>query len=331
MRSLEPRRVPRRLDHPTIPPPARVQAGLARILCHTLITTRRALAALSHPMTPSTMLRRPAGQGLGRLRLPLALLGISHVLISSVLGAHDAHDHQLAAHRTHHGVALADRSSTSHSSTKKQSAKNSNVMSTSNRLFPLVIVAIIVGCVVGLVVLVLAARCLLRRKAGQHEPEADVPEKRVAKLRHTTSNDSNATLYDEDADLEKPPAPLARPVMSTVSRGTLGRFGSVNSATSHDLLDLERGPELPEKCARSHDAREKVLQSRASVRSNDSGTTLYSLHSQLSKEEAAGVRENDLTTPCLTHATAGWTIRPSAQDDAEDVSLDGPPCTAHAS
>ncbi|KAI3629236.1 hypothetical protein CBS9595_000308 [Malassezia furfur] len=281
-------------------------------------------------MTSSMMLLRPAGQGLGRLRLPWALLGISHVLISSVLGAHDAHDHQLASHRTHHGAALADRSTTTRSSTKKQATKNSGVMSTSNKLFPLVIVAIIVGCIVGLVLLVLAARCFLRRKAGQDEPEADFPEKRVATLRHATSNDSNATLYDDDAELKKPPAPLARPIMSSVSRGTLGRFGSVNSAASHNLLDLERGPDVPEKCARSHDAREKVLQSRASVRSDNSGTTLYSLYSQVGKEEAAGVRENDLATPCLTHATAGWEIRPSAHDGVEDVSLDGPPRTTHA-
>lgn len=269
-----------------------------------------------------------AGQRPMRIPHPFVILGLCTVLISSVTCAPAAHDHKLGLHHVPHSAALAARNSTRHGG-KHNSKSNNDVMSPSNKLFPLVVVVIIVGCLAVLIALVLIARCALRRKAGQDEPEAAVPEKR-ATLRHAASHDSNATLYAEEFEKGAPLGTPVAPVMSSVARGSLGRFGSMNSASSRSLFERDIAPDVPDKCNLTQDAREKVLQSRASVRSNESGTTLYSLYAQIEKEEAQGVRENDLAKPCLTHASRGWQLQPSELEGIEDVSLDGPPRPSHA-
>ncbi|WFD00697.1 hypothetical protein MYAM1_003449 [Malassezia yamatoensis] len=200
-------------------------------------------------------------------------------------------------------------------------------MSPSNKLFPLMVVVIVLACFGAMTMLVLFARRILRRSNAQVEPEAiapsnDIPEKR-AKLRHATSWESDATLCDDDVKEEKIARPPLRPMMSSVSRGTHGRFGSFSSTRSNTMLS-ECAPELPDKSEVTRETRERVLQNRASVCSTDSGNTLYSLYDQVEKDQADALRENDLAKPCVTHAKKGWSIRPSNLESIEDVSVDLP-------
>lgn len=249
---------------------------------------------------------------------------VSSMLVTRVFCAPVAHHIDHGTRHTHHGAMLLARSThRKHSASSTQS--DPSIMSPRHKLFPLMVVVIVVGCLLVLAGVAFLTRFLLRRKAQRTAPDPEPPmAEKQATLRHANSYLSNSTLYDDDYD-DKPLAPPMRPVASSVSRGTQSRFGSSPSAFSCCFFDPERISDAGDaKYESSDDTHRKTLQSRASVRSSDTALTVYSLYAKVGKDDAAEVRENDLAAPCVTRGKPGWDIRATEEDGVEDVSLDMP-------
>ncbi|WFD36890.1 hypothetical protein MCUN1_003781 [Malassezia cuniculi] len=191
----------------------------------------------------------------------------------------------------------------------------------SNRLFPLLIVGIVVGSLLFLLLLGLVARFCLSHKAPERHIEFGAAEKQEDPDRAPSAMSRlTPSLLDEKGVLAEP-APVfhaSAPKASSIGRGIGGRYDSFRYKLPFQLYQ----DDYYDKMNRDHSTLSSEMPPPV-----PSKTDLYRMSaafSFVSDEEHS--RQSNISVPCVTKGDVGWDIH-SAQSADDDLSFDALPPT----
>lgn len=244
-------------------------------------------------------------------------LVLSAIVISRVMSAPLRHDQPYGSQRVAHvhtrnAVQIAGRSTLVPRHTRHQST--SNATDPGNRLFPVVVVCIVVGAVVLLLLLGITARFCLSNRAPPSNIEFGPEEKQESESRATSAlSHLTQSSLDEKSDLAPPPPTFQAsvPQATSVGRGIGFRYDSFRYKMPFQLYQ----DNYYEKMTESH----RTSEMPPPVPSK---TNLFR-ESMLSFSTDSGhKRQSNVDEPCVMQGKDGWDIHQTYDELGDDLSFD---------